>query len=136
MAVLQLSGPARVGDRIVAIGGHPLPVAREIAAVEAGALLLVHPEPNPHDVEWRVYADQIAEGLTIERETPEARSPLKDWRKLPIVSKGYVRIPDRLIEGGAGGYDPKAWIRMVRCETCGREIASLGIGYHRQNTGH
>jgi hypothetical protein len=132
---------SRAGDRIVAIGGRPLPVAREVAAVEAGALLLVHPEPNPHGVEWRLYANDMLEGVAVEREGAEPVqqtliSSLKDWRKLPPVSRGYTRIPDLLSSGGAGGYSPRSWIRMVRCDTCGSEIASLGIGYHRQNTGH
>ena len=49
------------GDRIVGIGARPLPVERVVKRVESKAVLLEHPEPNPHGVEWRVYADTLAE---------------------------------------------------------------------------
>jgi hypothetical protein len=52
--------------------------------------------------------------------------PKKDWRKLPPVSTGFHRIPD----------DPETGNRMCACNKCGKEMTTLSIGYHRQNTGH
>jgi hypothetical protein len=69
-------------------------------------------------------ADQ-AELYRCQRFQAEAAARRKHWSKLPPVSHGYTRIPDR-----ADG------TRMVSCDDCGTEITSLGIGYHRQNTGH
>lgn len=147
---IHLPHEVRKGDRIVALGGKPIPVERIVMGSTRDAILLDHPSPNPHGVEWRLYVDDfVTVGLTIEREdfvpvaiTPNPRAFLPPARlkphytKLPDVSHGYTRIPDKLVEGGAGGYDKAAWVRMVRCDTCEKEIASLGIGYHRQNTGH
>lgn len=135
------------GDVILAADGTPLDPPFEVEYVGPDALTIYRPFSA---VEWRLYADNVAMGMSVEREIepdlydfplgppkplPQV-SPLRDWRKLPPVSNGYTRIPDRLIEGGMGGHVPKAWVRMVRCDTCGNEITSLGIGYHRQNTGH
>lgn len=46
----------------------------------------------------------------------------RPWYKLPPVSFGFTRIPD-----AADGR------RMVRCDKCGRDCTSLGVGYHKQN---
>jgi hypothetical protein len=46
------------GDTIVAIDGHEMGEPRTIAnavAREDGALRLVRPGPNPHDIEWWLY---------------------------------------------------------------------------------
>jgi hypothetical protein len=65
-----------------------------------------------------LYRAQVAEQARLANRTP--------WHKLPPVRYGYTRICD----------DPQTGGRRVTCDTCGKEISSLGIGYHRQNTGH
>lgn len=51
-------------------------------------------------------------------------SPLRHWSKLPPVSRGFTRIPD---DRGR---------RMVKCDQCGAEIVSLGIGRHLSRLDH
>jgi hypothetical protein len=57
----------------------------------------------------------------------------RHWSTLPPVSKGFTRVPDRLV-GGRG--DPYPWQRMVKCDKCGEVIASQGIGYHNNREDH
>lgn len=79
---------------------------------------------------------------------PESHFPnRKSYRKMPEVY-GFTRIPDEpdVWQPCRGGWchfdgcnrrdDHGHWIpgrRMLRCDTCGTEIASLGVGYHRGN---
>lgn len=69
MSTLTIHRPdqAKEGDRIVRIGLHSVLSDRYVASVEPGALRLAHPEPNPHRVEWRVYAEDMRVGVVIER---------------------------------------------------------------------
>lgn len=70
-AVLEVRSWAALepGDVIVALAGEPLPARRVVAALdpELRAVVLEHPEPNPHGVEWRIYAAVIADGVEVER---------------------------------------------------------------------
>jgi hypothetical protein len=72
---------------------------------------------------WEQDTGALYRAEAAERDRLAKRTP---WHKLPPVKRGYTRIPD----------DPKTGMRRVSCDTCGKEITSLGIGYHSQNTGH
>lgn len=78
----------------------------------------------------------------------------KSWRKLPPI-RGYTRTPDewapelervfdyqtetyvvrprRYGSGIGSAKEVPQYRRMVRCDTCGTEIAALGVGYHGKN---
>lgn len=51
----------------------------------------------------------------------------KHYSKLPPI-QGFTRIPDReSTSPRTPGLE-----RMLRCDACGEEIPSLGVGYHKQ----
>lgn len=77
---------ARAGDRVVAIDGHRLASAKEVAALEPKSLLLVNDIPGGQS-EHRLYPDNV-ESIEVERGKPEPKPQRRRFGSLTLWTVG------------------------------------------------